>query len=101
MSKDTPKICPLNDRIVVQPEEAETKTAGGILIPDTADKEKPMVGTVLNVGNGKYVEGKRQPLDVKPGDKILFGKYAGNNIKFEGREYLIMREEDVLGVLAS
>jgi chaperonin GroES len=100
MPKDTPKICPLYDRIVVEPMEAESKSAGGIVIPDTADKDKPMRGTVLAIGTGKYVDGKIHPLQVKVGDEILFGKYAGTNVKFADKEYLIMREEDVMGVLA-
>ncbi len=99
MSKNTPKIRPLSDRIVVEPKEIESKTAGGIVIPDTADKDKPMQGTVLAVGNGKYVDGKMQPLQVKVGDRILFGKYAGTNIKLEASEFLVMREEDVMGVI--
>lgn len=95
----TPKIRPLSDRIVVEPKEIESKTAGGIVIPDTADKDKPMQGTVIAIGAGKYYDGKVMPLQVKVGDKILFGKYAGTNFKFEEREYLVMREEDVMGVL--
>ena len=69
------KIRPLSDRVVVEPRELETKTAGGIVIPDTADKDKPIQGTVIAIGNGKYVDGKMQPLQVKVGDKVLFGKY--------------------------
>ncbi len=93
------KIRPLSDRIVVEPREIETKTAGGIVIPDTADKDKPIQGTVIAIGSGKYVDGKLQPLQVKVGDKILFGKYAGTNVKLDEQEYLVMREEDVMGVL--
>lgn len=96
---NTPKIRPLSDRIVVEPKELESKTAGGIVIPDTADKDKPMQGTVIAIGNGKYIEGKILPLQVKIGDKILFGKYAGTNIKLDEKDYLVMREEDVMGVL--
>jgi chaperonin GroES len=99
MSTTTPKIRPLSDRIVVEPKELETKSAGGIVIPDTADKDKPMQGTVIAVGNGKYVDGKIHPLQVKVGDSILFGKYAGTNFKFSNKDYLVMREEDVVGVL--
>lgn len=99
MSKNTPKIRPLYDRLVVEPQELETKTAGGIYIPDTADKDKPMKGTVIATGNGKCTDGKIQPLQVKVGDEILFGKYAGTNIKLDEKEYLVMREEDVMGVL--
>ncbi len=100
MSKRTSKrIRPLSDRIVVEPREIETKTAGGIVIPDTADKDKPIQGTVVAIGNGKYIDGKLLPLQVKVGDKILFGKYAGTNIKLDDQELLVMREEDVMGVL--
>ena len=99
MSKNTPKIRPLSDRIVVEPKETESKTAGGIVIPDTADKDKPMQGTVIAIGNGKYIDGKLLPLQVNIGDRVLFGKYAGTNIKFDDSEYLVMREEDVMGVL--
>lgn len=92
-------IRPLHDRIIVERLEEETKTAGGIIIPDTA-KEKPQQGKVIAVGKGKKTEdGKVLPLDVKVGDKILFGKYAGTEIKIEGKEFLMMREEDVLGVI--
>ena len=93
------KIQPLYDRVVVAPSEQETKTAGGIVIPDTADKDKPIQGTIISVGNGKYIEGKLQPLQVKPGDRVLFGKYAGTNVKFDDTDYLVMREEDIMGVL--
>ena len=92
---------PLQDRIIVERLEEETTTAGGIIIPDTA-KEKPQMGKVVAIGKGKVTEdGKVLPLDLKAGDKILFGKYAGTDIKLEGHEYLIMREDDVLGVLES
>lgn len=99
MSKTTKRIRPLSDRIVVEPREVETKTAGGIVIPDTADKDKPIQGTVIAIGSGKYIDGKLQPLQVNVGDKILFGKYAGTNVKLDDKEYLVMREEDVMGVL--
>jgi len=93
------KLRPMQDRIIVKRLEEETKTAGGILIPDTA-KEKPQKGEVVAVGKGKKTEdGKVIPLDVKAGDKVLFGKYAGTEIKIEGEEYLIMREDDILGVM--
>ena len=93
------KLRPLQDRILVQRVEEETKTKGGIIIPDTA-KEKPAEGKVVAVGNGKVGEdGKRTALEVKKGDLILFGKYSGTEIKIEGEEYLIMREDDVLGVI--
>jgi chaperonin GroES len=92
-------IRPLHDRIIVERVEEETKTAGGLIIPDTA-KEKPQQGKVVAVGKGKMTEdGKVLALDVKVGDKILFGKYAGNEIKIEGKEFLMMREDDVLGVV--
>lgn len=93
------KIRPLQDRVIVKRVEEEDKTKGGIIIPDTA-KEKPIEGKVTAVGKGKVREdGKVQPLDVKKGDKILFGKYAGTEIKIEGEEHLIMREDDILGVI--
>ena len=95
------KITPLHDRIVVSRTEEEEKTPGGIIIPDTA-KEKPQQGKVFAVGAGKVKEdGTRQPLDVKDGDTILFGKYSGQEIKIDGEEYLIMREDEVLAVLDS
>ena len=93
------KLRPLQDRILVQRVEEETTTKGGIIIPDTA-KEKPAEGKVAAVGNGKVGDdGKRVPLEVKKGDRILFGKYAGTEVKVDGDEYLIMREDDVLGVI--
>jgi chaperonin GroES len=99
MSTNTPNIRPLSDRIVVAARETETKTAGGIFIPDTADKDKPMRGTVLAIGNGKYIDGKMVPLQVKVGDEVLFGKYAGTTIKLNEKDLLVMREEDVMGVI--
>ncbi len=93
------KIRPLHDRILVKRLEEEEKTKGGIIIPDTA-KEKPIEGEVIAVGNGRVLEsGETRPLEVKVGDRILFGKYAGTEIKIEGEEYLMMREDDVLGVI--
>ena len=93
------KIRPLHDRIIVERLEEESKTAGGLIIPDTA-KEKPQKGVIIAAGKGKKSEdGKVQPLDVKVGDQILFGKYAGTEIKVEGKEYLMMREDDILGVI--
>jgi len=93
------KIRPLQDRVIVKRLEEEEKTKGGIIIPDTA-KEKPQEGKVTAVGKGKMTDdGKLIPLDVKVGDKILFGKYSGTEIKIEGEEHLIMREEDILGVI--
>jgi chaperonin GroES len=93
-------IRPLHDRIVVKRiEQTDEKTAGGLIIPDSA-KEKPQEGEVVAVGNGKRNEdGKVLPMDVKPGDRILFGKYSGSDIKMDGVEYLIMREDEVLGVI--
>ncbi|MGC4000812.1 MAG: co-chaperone GroES [Anaeromyxobacter sp.] len=93
------KIRPLQDRIIVKRVQEEEKTKGGIIIPDTA-KEKPIEGKVIAVGNGKVQEdGKVRPLDVKAGDRILFSKYAGTEIKIDGEEHLIMREDDILGVI--
>jgi chaperonin GroES len=93
------KLRPLQDRILVKRIEEEAKTAGGIFIPDTA-KEKPQMGQIVSVGNGKKTEdGKTIPVDVKAGDKVLFGKYAGTEVKVEGEEYLIMREDDILGII--
>jgi chaperonin GroES len=93
------KIRPLQDRILVKRIEEEETTAGGIIIPDTA-KEKPMEGKVIAVGRGKVSEdGKLMPLHVKKGDRILFSTYAGTEVKIGGEEHLIMREEDVLGVI--
>ncbi|MBN1849741.1 MAG: co-chaperone GroES [Deltaproteobacteria bacterium] len=93
------KIKPLNDRVLVLRIEEEEKTSGGIIIPDTA-KEKPQEGKIIAVGPGKMDEaGNRTPMDVKKGDRVLFGKYAGNEIKIDGVEHLIMREDDILGVI--
>jgi chaperonin GroES len=94
------KLTPLHDRIVVRRiEEAET-TRGGIIIPDSA-KDKPQEGEVISVGKGKSnEEGKTFPLDVKAGDRVLFGKYSGTDIKIDGEDFLIMREEEILGVLS-
>ena len=94
-------IRPLNDRIIVRRMEESEQMRGGLYIPDTA-KEKPQEGEVLAVGNGKLLEtGQRIPIDLKAGDRILFGKYAGTEIKLDGEEYLILREDDVLGVVES
>jgi chaperonin GroES len=93
------KLKPLHDRILVQRVEEETKTKGGIIIPDSA-KEKPAEGIVISVGNGRIGDdGKKIPLEVKKGNRILFGKYGGTDVKIEGEEYLIMREDDVLGII--
>jgi chaperonin GroES len=94
------KVKPLNDRVLVKRMEEVQVTKGGILIPDTA-KEKPIEGKVIAVGPGKMSDaGNRMPLQLKEGDRVLFGKYAGTEIKMEGEEYLMMREEDILAVLA-
>ncbi len=93
------KIRPLQDRILVKRLEGETKTAGGIIIPDNA-KEKPQEGEVIAVGNGKILEdGKIRKPDVKVGDRILFSKYSGSDVKVDGQEHMILREDDVLGVI--
>ena len=93
------KIRPLHDRILIKRLEEQEQKKGGIIIPDTA-KEKPQEGKVNAVGNGKVNdEGKKIPLDVKAGDKILFGKYSGSEVKIDDEEYLIMREEDVLAII--
>ena len=95
----SPKIRPLHDRILIKRLEEQEARRGGIIIPDTA-KEKPQEGKVIAVGNGKVTdEGKKVPLDVKAGDRILFGKYSGNEVKIEDVEYLIIKEEDVLAIL--
>ena len=92
---------PLHDRLLVKRLEEEDEKHGSIIIPDSA-KEKPQEGKVIAVGNGKVTEdGKKLPLDVKAGDRILFGKYSGSEVKLDGEEYLIMKEEDVLGILGA
>ena len=99
MAKDKTSIRPLQDRLIVSRIDGEEKTSSGLYIPDSA-KEKPQQGKVIAVGKGKVREdGKVVPLDVKKGDVILFGKYSGSEIKIDGEEYLIMREDDVLGVV--
>ena len=93
------KITPLHDRVIVRRIEEGEQVRGGIIIPDTA-KEKPQEGEVVAAGEGKYKDdGTRQALDVKPGDRVLFGKYSGSEIKIDGEEYLIMREDEILGIL--
>jgi len=95
------KIRPLHDRILVKRIDEEETVRGGIIIPDSA-KEKPQQADVIAVGNGRVLkDGSRQALDVKEGDRILFGKYSGSEVKLDGEEYLILREEDVLGILSS
>jgi chaperonin GroES len=94
------KFRPLADRILIKRIEKEERSSGGIIIPDTA-KEKPQEGEVVAIGNGKRMEnGQVQPLDVKVGDRVLFGKYSGSEIKIDGTEHLILREEEVLGILS-
>jgi chaperonin GroES len=93
------KVRPLHDRVIVKRLEEQEKTKGGIIIPDTA-KEKPIEGKVIAVGAGKVMEnGKRMPVQVKEGDRILFGKYAGTDIKIEGEDHLIMREDDIIAIV--
>ena len=93
------KIRPLHDRVIVKRMEGEEKTKGGIIIPDTA-KEKPVEGKVIAVGSGKVLEnGKKAPLQVKEGDRILFGKYSGTEVKIDGGEHLIMREDDIIAIV--
>jgi chaperonin GroES len=92
------KIRPLHDRLIVKRVSEEEKSPGGIIIPDTA-KEKPQEGIVISVGSGKQEDGKIIPIDIKPGDHVLFSKYGGTEIKLEGEEHLILRENEVLGVI--
>lgn len=99
MKKTKLKVTPLGDKVLVKRMEAESKTAGGIVLPDTA-KERPKEGEIIAVGNGKLLDnGQRSDFQVKVGDKVLFASYAGTEIKIEGDEYLIMAEEDILAVL--
>lgn len=92
------KLKPLGDRVIVKPSESEEKTKSGIVLPDIA-KEKPQEGKVVAVGSGRYEEGKRIPLEVKEGDKIIYSKYGGTEVKVEGEEYLILSERDILAVV--
>lgn len=93
------KLKPLNDRVVIEASKAEEKTAGGIVLPETA-KEKPLTGKVVAAGPGKLNDdGSRTPLDVKKGDKVLFGKYSGSDVEVDGKEYKIMRESEILGIV--
>lgn len=95
------KLRPLHDRVIIKRLEAETKSAGGIVIPDTAT-EKPIKGEVVAVGTGKVQDdGKVRPMAVKPGDKVLFGKYSGTEVKVDGEELLVMREEDLVAIIES
>jgi len=94
------KIRPLHDRLIVKRQEEERTTASGIVIPESASAEKPDQGTVKAIGNGKILEdGTSRALDVKVGDKVLFGKYAGQSVKVDGEELLVMKEEDVMGII--
>ena len=94
-------VKPLADRVIIEPAAAEEKTAGGIIIPDTA-KEKPQEGEVVSVGDGRLLDdGSRQALNVSAGDKVLFGKFAGTEVEYEGEEYLILREDDILAKIGS
>lgn len=95
MAKKSGGITPLHDRVIVKPAKAETKTAGGLYIPDTA-KEKPQRGTVIAAGPGK----KDEPVTVKTGDEVLYGKFAGQEISVEGQDYLIMRESDIIAIVS-
>lgn len=92
-------IKPLSDRVLVRPDSAEEKTSSGIIIPDSA-KEKPQRGTVVAVGDGRVEDGKKIDMSVKEGDKVLYGKYAGTEIEIDGEELMIMRENDILGILS-
>ncbi|MBE3595172.1 MAG: co-chaperone GroES [Candidatus Carbobacillus altaicus] len=89
---------PLGDRVIIEPASKEEKTASGIVLPDTA-KEKPQEGRVVAVGQGRMEEGKRVPLDVKEGDRVIFSKYAGTEVKYDEKEYLILRESDILAII--
>jgi chaperonin GroES len=94
-------IRPLHDRVIIKRLDEEEQIRGGIIIPDTA-KEKPQQGEVIAAGEGKFREdGTRQPLDVKPGDRVLFGKYSGSEVKIDDEEYIIMREDEILGIFAT
>lgn len=92
------KLQPLGDRVIVKPSESEEKTKSGIVLPETA-KEKPQEGEVIAVGSGRYEEGKRVPLEVKQGDKIIYSKYGGTEVKVDGEEYLILSERDILAIV--
>ncbi|MBN2513638.1 MAG: co-chaperone GroES [Sedimentisphaerales bacterium] len=93
------KLIPLEDRVVLKPQEAEAKTAGGIVLPDTA-KEKPLIGKVVAVGPGKLMDnGQRAPMSVKKNDTVLFGKYSGSDVEVDGEDYKVLRESEILGVI--
>lgn len=94
------KFKPLEDRVLIERSEAQNKTAGGIIIPDSA-KEKPVEGEIIAIGDGKVTsEGKIIPMKVKPGDKVLFGKWSGTEVKLEGKEYFVMKESDIMGKIS-
>ena len=95
----TSKLKPLGDRVVLEPLKEEEKTKSGIYLPETADREKPEQGKVVAVGPGKLEEGKRVPMGVKVGDVVIFTKYGPNEVKVDGKEYLIAKEEDILAIL--
>jgi len=92
------KVQPLGDRVLLKPLEAEEKTKGGIILPDTA-KEKPQEGEIVSIGSGRTEDGKKVELEVKIGDKVLYGKYSGTEIKVDGEDYLIVKEEDILAII--
>jgi chaperonin GroES len=98
MAEKKSKIRPLHDRVLIKRLNEEEKTKGGIIIPDSA-KEKPQEGKVVAIGKGRIDDGKLIPLDVKVGDKVLFSKYSGNEVKIEGEEHLIVKEDEILGIL--
>ena len=93
------KLIPLDDRVVIKQSEAEEKTSGGIILPDTA-KEKPQIGKIIAVGQGKILDtGKRNKMSVKKNDKVIYGKYMGNEVEIDGEKYVILREDDILGIV--
>ena len=94
------QVKPLSDRVLVKPLSEEQATKAGIIIPDTVEKEKPEKGEVIAVGPGRFEDGKRIPLDVKKGDKVLMGKYSGSEVKIDGTDYIIIREEEVLAIVS-
>ncbi len=95
------KLIPLDDRVVIKQSEAEEKTSGGIILPDTA-KEKPQIGKIIAVGTGKLLDnGKRNKMSVKKNDKVIYGKYMGNEVEIDGEKYVILREDDILGIVES
>jgi len=99
MQEQIMKLKPLDDRVVVKPQEAEKKTAGGIVLPDTA-KEKPMMGKIVAIGSGKLLDsGKRGKMSVKKGNTIVYGKYGGSDVEIDGQEYKILRESEILGIV--